>query len=361
MVFTAITLLQVGRSSDILSPMRKLLLALVFCLVAAAAGLSAAKTLDMWVIDTEGGKALLIVSPAGQSMLIDTGFPGNNDRDTNRILEACRLAGVKRLDVLLTTHYDLDHVSNTPSLVAKVPVALFVDHGEPVVSDARTLAAVKAYDELRAGAKHLVVKPGDTIPLSGADVKVVSSSRETLKTALKGAGKPNPACAGVERKTWTRADEDSSENAASVGILLTYGAFRMLDLGDLTWNREMQLACPDDLVGAVDLFMVSHHGADLSNNPALVSALRPRVAVMNNGTRKGGAASVVALLKSAPGVKAPYQSHWSTHAGSENPPDQFIANLQDSTDGNWIKISAESNGTMVITNGRTGESATYRR
>ena len=158
-----------------------------------------------------------------------------------------------------------------------------------------------------------------------------------------------------------RADEDNSENSASVGILLTHGAFRMLDLGDLTWNREMQLACPNDLIGPVDLFMVSHHGVDLSNNPALVGALRPRVAVMNNGSRKGGAASVIALLKGAPVLQALYQSHWSVHAAADNPPDAFLANLQEPPDGNWIKISAEDNGTMVVTNGRTGESKTYKR
>jgi beta-lactamase superfamily II metal-dependent hydrolase len=341
--------------------MRRLLLVLLSGVIAVAAGLSAAKPLDIWVVDTEGGKALLLVSPAGGSMLIDTGFPGNDDRDTNRIVEACRLAGVKKLDVLLTTHYDLDHVNNTPSVVAKTPAALFVDHGAPVVSDERTLAAVKAYEQLWAGARHVVVKAGDAIPLSGVDVKVVSASKETVKMAVKGAGKPNAACAGVERKTWTRADEDNSENSASVGILLTYGTFRMLDLGDLTWNREMQLACPDDLIGPVDLFMVSHHGVDLSNNPALVGALRPRVAVMNNGGRKGGAASVIALLKSAPGLQALYQSHWSVHAAADNPPDAYIANLQGSTDGNWIRVSAEDNGTMVVTNGRTGESTTYKR
>jgi competence protein ComEC len=341
--------------------MRRPVLALLFCLAVVTAVVGAPKTLDMWVVDTEGGKALLIVSPAGRSMLVDTGFPGNGDRDTNRILEACRLAGVKQLDVLLTTHYDLDHVNNAPSLVAKLPVALFVDHGPPIVSDARTLAAVKAYDELRAGAKHLVVKPGDEIPLAGVSVKVVSASRETLKAALKGAGKPNPACAGVERKTWTRADEDNSENSASVGILVTYGSFRMLDLGDLTWNREMQLVCPDNLIGTVDLFMASHHGVDLSNNPALVSALRPRVAVMNNGARKGGSPSVIALLRGAPGLQALYQSHWSTNTGSENPPEAFVANVQDSTDGNWIKVAAQNNGTMTVTNGRTGASSTYTR
>jgi hypothetical protein len=123
----------------------------------------------------------------------------------------------------------------------------------------------------------------------------------------------------------------------------------------------MQLACPDDLIGPVDLFMASHHGVDLSNNPALVGAVRPRVVVMNNGTRKGGAASTIALLKAAPRLQALYQSHWSTHAAGDNPPDAFLANLQDSTDGNWIKVAAENNGTITVTNGRTGQSSTYKR
>jgi competence protein ComEC len=340
--------------------MKKALLLLVFCLISVAT-FTAGKTLDIWVVDTEGGKAVLVVSPAGQSMLIDTGFPGNNDRDTNRILEVCRLAGVTKLDILLTTHYDLDHVNNTPSLVAKMPVALFVDHGAAVVSDARTAAAVKAYDDLWAQAKHVVVKPGDKIPFAGVDVQVLASAFETLKTPLKGAGKPNAACAGVQAKTWERTDEDKSENAASVGTLFTFGSFRMLDMGDLTWNREMQLMCPNNAIGTVDLWLVNHHGADLSNNPALVNAIGARVAVMNNGSRKGGSASVVALMKAAPGLQGFYMLHKSVSAADGNPPDAVIANVDAASDGNWVKISAENNGTMVVTNGRTGESKTYKR
>ncbi len=340
--------------------MKRALLLLAFCLISVAT-FTAGKTLDIWVVDTEGGKAVLVVSPAGQSMLIDTGFPGNNDRDTNRILEVCRLAGVTKLDVLLTTHYDLDHVSNTPSLVAKMPVALFVDHGAAVVSDPRTTAAVKAYDDLWAQAKHVVVKPGDKIPFAGVDVQVLASAFETLKTPLKGAGKPNAACTGVQAKTWERTDEDKSENAASVGTLFTFGSFRMLDMGDLTWNREMQLMCPNNAIGTVDLWLVNHHGADLSNNPALVNAIGARVAVMNNGSRKGGSASVVALMKAAPGLQGFYMLHKSVSAADGNPPDAVIANVDAASDGNWMKITAENNGTMVVTNGRTGESKTYKK
>jgi competence protein ComEC len=331
------------------------------CSLAFVAALHAAKTLDMWVVDTEGGKALLILSPAGQSMLIDTGFPGNKDRDTNRILEACRAAGVKKIDILLTTHYDLDHVSNTPSLVAKMPVAMFVDHGPAAVKDRGTTAAVKAYDELVAKAKHQVVKPGDKIPFKGVEVLVVTSAGEGLKSPLKGAGAPNPACAGVQPKTWPRANEDTSENGNSVGTLFTFGKFRMLDMGDLTWNREMQLMCPNNPIGTVDLFMVNHHGNDISNSPALVNALRARVAIMNNGARKVGAASVVKTLRAAPGIEALYMLHWSANAPNDNPPDEYLANLQNSPDGKWIKVSAQRNGTIVVTNARTGESKTYKR
>ncbi len=315
----------------------------------------------MWTIDTEGGKALLILSPSGKSMLVDTGFPGFNDRDANRILEACEAAGVKKIDVLVTTHYDVDHVNNLPAVVARIPVDLFVDHGPAAVGDAVTTAAVKAYDGLWPKAKHLVVKAGDKIPFEGVDVQVVASAGKFLKTALKGAGQPNADCARTNRKTWTSPDEDISENANAVGMLFTFGSFRMLDLADLTWNREIDLMCPDNPIGTVDLFMVSHHGNDISNSPALVNPLHARVAVMNNGARKIGAASVLKTLKSAPGMQAIYLLHWPANAPAENPPDEFIANLQNSPDGKFIKVSAGQDGTIVVTNGRTGESKTYKR
>jgi beta-lactamase superfamily II metal-dependent hydrolase len=337
----------------------KRLLLVILCTFLTAVALPAAK-LDMWAIDTEGGKSLLILSPSGQSMLIDTGFPRNNDRDLTRILEACQAAGVKKIDILVTSHYDMDHVNNTPAVVAKIPVDLFVDHGPASVSDPGTTAAVQAYNELWAKAKHMVAKPGDKIPFSGVDVVVVTAAGEALKTPLAGAGKPNPACAGVEPKTWGRIDEDVSENGHAIGLLFTFGKFRMVDLADLTWNRELQLMCPNDPLPTVDLFMVSHHGNDISNSPALVNALHARVAVMDNGARKIGAAAVMKTLKDAPGMQAVYLLHWSANAPNDNPPNEFIANLQDSPDGKFIKISAEDTGAITVTNARTGESKTYK-
>ena len=322
---------------------------------------SAAKTLDMYVVDTEGGKALLIVSPSGQSMLLDTGFPGYNDRDTNRIVEAAKAANVKQFDILVTTHYDLDHVNNTPSLLAKMPAVTFVDHGPPAVKDAGTTKAFAAYEALAAKGKRIIVKPGDKIPFKGVDVLVVMSAMEALKKPVKGGGSPNPFCEAVAPKTWGHVDEDVSENANAIGLLFTFGKFRMLDLSDLTWNRERELMCPNNPIGTVDLFMVSHHGNDISNSPALVHALKPKVAIMNNGAKKVGAAAAIKTIKSAPGLQALYQLHWSANAPNDNPPDEYIANLQNSPDGKWIKVSVENNGTFVVTNARTGESKTFNK
>jgi beta-lactamase superfamily II metal-dependent hydrolase len=334
---------------------------MTWCGLALALALQAAKPLQMWVVDTEGGKSLLLLSPSGQSMLIDTGFPGNNDRDTNRILEACRAAGVKKIDILVTSHYDLDHVNNTPSLVSKIPVGLFVDHGPAAVNDRGTTAAVKAYDELWAKAKHQVVKPGDKIAFKGLDVLVVTAAGQAMSKPLPAAGKPNPACQGVEPKKWPRNNEDASENGNAIGVLVTYGKFRMLDLADLTWNRELQLMCPNNPIGTVDLFMVSHHGNDISNSPALVNALQPRVAIMNNGARKIGAAAVMKTLKASPGMQAVYLAHWSQNAPNDNPADEYIANLQNSPEGKFIKVDAQKDGAITVTNGRTGEAKTYKR
>jgi competence protein ComEC len=331
------------------------------CGLVFAWALPAAKTLDMWTVDTEGGKALLILSPSGQSMLLDTGFPGNNDRDTNRIVEACNAAGVKKIDILVTTHYDGDHVANTPSFVAKIPVDTFVDHGPAAVKDPRTTATVKAYEALWAKAKHIVVKPGDKIPFKGVDVLVVTSAFDAIKSPVKGGGAANPFCAETKPMTWSGTNEDTSENAAAVGLLYTFGNFRMLDLADLTWNKEIALMCPNNPIGTVDLFMVSHHGHNISNSPALVKAIKPRVAIMNNGLRKMGMASTVQLIKSLPGSQAAYQLHWSANAPNDNPPDEFIANLQNSPDGKWIKVSVQNNGTFTVTNARTGESKTFKK
>ncbi len=314
----------------------------------------AAKTLDMYVIDTEGGKALLLVSPSGQSMLIDTGYPGNNGRDANRIAEAAKAAGVTTFDVLVTTHYDLDHAGNTPAVVSKIPARLFVDHGPPVSQGAGAAKIFSAYLEQTAKARRLSVRPGDKIPFKDVDVLAVASGGQALRAPLKGAGAPNANC-----ETTPLKQPDPSENGLSLGLLFSYGKFRMLDLGDLSWNKELELVCPTNPIGTVDLLMVSYHGGDPANSPALIHGLQPKVTIMDNGLRKMGSASVLKTIRSSPRLGAAYQLHWSANAPDDNPPDEFIANLQNSADGNWIKVSASKNGAFTVTNGRTGRSRMF--
>jgi competence protein ComEC len=315
----------------------------------------AARTLDIYVIDTEGGKALLVTTPSGQSLLVDAGFPGYSDRDANRIEEAAKAAGVKKFDFLIVTHYDMDHVNNVPATVARIPAEIFMDHGKAIATDPFTTKAVDAYLKETAKAKRVVLKPGDTLPIKGLDVLVVTAAGEAIKSPVKGSGSSNSSCAGSP----PRPKPDNSENSQSVGLLYTFGKFRMLDLGDLTWNKELELMCPKNPIGTVDLFMVSHHGNDESNSPALIHALLPKVTIMNNGPRKIGAPVVLKTIASSPGLKAAYQLHWSENAPADNPPDEFIANLKNSPDGKWIKICVKPNGKFTVENGRTGEIREY--
>ena len=258
------------------------------------------------------------------------------------------------------THYDLDHVNNVPATVAKILVATFIDHGPPIVGDPNTAKAVAACLDVAAKAKRIIVKPGDKIPFQGVDVLVVTSATQVIKNGVKGGGAVNPVCQNTPAKP-ANDRVDKAENAASVGLLYTFGKFRMLDLADLIWNKEIELMCPNNPIGTVDLLMVSHHGNDLSNSPALIHAVRPRVTIMNSGARKTGAPVVLKTIKSSPGLVAAYQLHWSENAPEDNSPDEWIANLRDSPDGKWIKVSAEKSGTFTVTNGRTGVSRTFRK
>ncbi len=332
---------------------KKLCLSMLLVLIYSSVSF-AAKTLDIYVIDTEGGKALLLISPSGQIMLVDAGFQGYNDRDAIRIEEAAKAAGVKKFDFLVVTHYHLDHLNNVPATVARIPAETFMDHGPAAEKDPFTTKAVAAYRDAAAKAKRIVLKPGDKIPLKGLDILVVTSAGNVIHSPVKGAGSPNPFCGSTAPKS-----PDPGENAQSIGLLYTFGKFRMLDLADLTWNKELELMCPNNPVGTVDLFMVSHHGNDSSNSPALIHALRPKVTIMNNGPRKMGMPAVLKTIQSSPGLQAAYQLHWSENAPADNPPDEFIANLKNSPDGKWIKVSVEQSGKFTVTNARTGISKIY--
>jgi competence protein ComEC len=331
--------------------------------------LAAAKTLDMYVIDVEGGKALLLVSPSGESMLLDAGVPGseNNNRDANRIVEACRAAGVKKIDYMVVTHYDGDHVGGVPALVERMPVGTFVDHGENVQKDDFTLKNVAAYMALVAKGKRLVVKPGDRIPIKGFDALVAMAAGHAIAEPLKGAGQPNAACDTTPRKIWgpnSRGivdNHDTNENSMAIGLLIAYGKFRMFDPADLTWNKDRDLMCPVNRVGTVDLYMTANHGMNNANSPVMVHALRPRVVIADNAARKGASADVFQIIESSPGIEDYWQMHYAVAGGEKaNTPADYIANVEGSPDGKWIKVSAERDGTFSVTNARNNFTKTYK-
>jgi beta-lactamase superfamily II metal-dependent hydrolase len=321
-----------------------------------AAALHAAKTLDIYFVDVEGGQATLLVSPSGQSMLVDAGWPGFNNRDADRIAAAAKLAGVKQIDYFVATHYHTDHIGGLPQLAAKMPIKNVVDHGPSVESGKNPDALFAAYKEVRDKAKHLQVKPGDKVPVKGLDVTVVTAGGEHIASAVNGGGAANPLCGKDPRKR-----DDPTENARSVGTLVTFGKFRFADLGDLTWNKELDAMCPNNLLGTVDVYLTTHHGMDASGPVAIVHALQPRVAIMNNGAKKGGSAPAWQVIKNSPGLEDIWQGHFALAGGKDNNAgEKFIANPEESCQGHWIKLSAKSNGEFTVTNGRNRFSKTYK-
>jgi competence protein ComEC len=320
---------------------------------------AASRDLQIYWIDAEGGASTLIVTPNGESLLIDTANRTADDRDAKRIMVAAREAGLKQIDILLTTHFHGDHIGAMPALAKLIPILSYMDHGESVeIARPNVAAAYKAYVEL-AGAKRKILKPGDRLPLKGVEVTTVISAGEPIGKAVKGGGAKNPVCADFKE----HPAERDPDNDMSVGILLKYGKFRFVDLGDLTWNFEQKLVCPQNLIGPVDVYQTTHHGLDRSNSPQIVWALQPKVAVMNNGPRKGGPASVFETLRKSPGLEDIWQGHLALGTSKEiNTDEKMIANLEPTAEckGHLLKLSVASNGKYTVTNARTGFSKSYQ-
>jgi len=316
----------------------------------------AARPLEVFFIDVEGGQSTLIVSPSGQSLLIDTGWRGFEGRDADRIQQAAKAAKIKQLDYVLITHYHRDHVGGVPQLADRMKIGTFVDHGPNTEDSKVTKEDYSDYVKTIQRAEHLVVKPGDTVPIKGLNVQVLTAAGEHIQTPLAGAGQPNPFCASTPKR-----DPDPTENARSLGVLVTLGNFRLLDLGDLTWNKELELMCPNNPIGAVDVLVVSHHGLNQSNSPALVDAVHPRVAIMNNGAHKGGSPDAWQIVKDSPGLEDLWQLHYAMDGGKEhNVPDPFIANVDEHCQGQSLKLTAESNGSFTVTNERSKYQKVYQ-
>jgi competence protein ComEC len=347
---------------------------LPYFLIAAATILSCptawaqqGKGLDVYFIDVEGGQSTLFVTPAGQSLLVDTGWAGG--RDADRIVDVAKQAGITQIDYLVTTHYHGDHVGGVVELAAKIPIKTFVDHGPSAEETRNVPQAYAAYLTVREKGQHILAKLGEHLPVKGADFEVVSAAAETINKSLPGAGAANPLCAEFQPKDEVKDPLIAGENKQSVGMVISLGKFRMVDFGDLTWNKEHDLACPNNLVGTIDLYIVSHHGQDISSLPMLVHAMHPRVAVMDNGAKKGGAVATFETLKKSPGLEDLWQLHYAVDAGDHNAPEQFIANLgkggtlqtgvPDEGAVYYIKVAAQADGGFTVTNSRNQNRKEY--
>ena len=362
--------------------MRAPVAVLPLLLYATSATAQPRTTLDIYVIDVEGGNSTLFVTPLGESVLIDTGNANGAARDAGRIMEAVKDAGLTQIDHLILTHYHGDHFGGMEELSKQIPIKEFIDHGSNMQEGAGAAWEKNVYPKLYANAKHRVVKPGERVELKGVEWRIVAAAGATIApTAIPGANNSNDECAKFQ------VAQANAEDPMSVGSYIALGNFRTVHLGDLTRNQEYQLMCPKTALPPVGLFIASQHGSDGANSPLLVHALRPLAVVMNNGTRKGAQPQTMMSLYSSPGLEDVWQMHFSLLSGQEyTTPGMFIANSTDEPltampiaaiqapapgpgaapppphngSAYWVKVSAQSDGTFTVTNARNGFAKTYR-
>lgn len=318
------------------------------------------KTLDIYFIDTEGGQATLFVSPSGESLLFDTGTADPAKAQADRISAAIKEAGVQQLDHVIVSHYHGDHVGNATELATRLPIRNWYDHGAYTVEhQPNRMTGFLNWLPTRATAKVTVPSPGDKIPIAGLDVVFVSGSGKLLTLPMQGApgaGAENPFC----KDTAPKVMDPTPENQETLGAVIRYGNFRILDLADLTWNQERELVCPRNLLGTFDVYHTSRHGTDWAGAPALVHATRAKVVVMNNGPRKGPMVNTWNIIQGIPGFQDLWQLHFAEIVEKgHNPPEQFIASLNDADHGYALKMSVRADGSFSMKNQRNGFTKAY--
>ena len=322
--------------------------------------------LEIYFIDTEGGQSVLLVSPsngilgARETFLIDAGNLTNPPgRDADRIVAAMKDAGVDRIDYMIVSHYHGDHVGGVAALADKVPIRRVYDPG-PFADElaGNRAAGFNSYLPVRAKMHVTIPKPGMKIPVAGLDINIVSTAGELTTNPVPGVrAAANPICANAKE----REQDNTPNNYESIGMTIDFGKFRYLDLTDLTWNQEMQLVCPRNLLGTFALYRTTRHGTDWAGSEALVHTIKPRVAVMNNNPTKGGTPGTFQIVKSSPGLEDFWQLHYSDNVAKEvNSPDNFVANFTKEDGGNFIKVTARPDGSMTVKNGRNGFTKDYR-
>lgn len=337
--------------------------------VLLAAPLLAGNHLDIYTIDVEGGKCVLTVSPSGETMLVDLGWPESAGRSasTGHIIEAVKAAGVRRIDDLVISHFDVDHLGDPAQFLSQFPVGHIFDHGDiriPKSDDPRMTksadsarARFEAYAAVRDKIGHTVLQPGDRIPIRGVDVQVIAAGGRLIRRPVAGAGAANPLCATAKQPDLLASDVEDDQ---SIALLYTFGKFRMFDPADLEGHYSHELVCPNNLIGTVDVYHLNVHGQFKGIATAMLGALHAKVIVEGNGGRKGADAGTWPALRAAPGLLDVWQVHYSENAGMDrNPPDNFIANLRGEDGRKGIQISAGSNGAFTVTNERNGFVRTY--
>ncbi|MGA9584510.1 MAG: MBL fold metallo-hydrolase [Terracidiphilus sp.] len=330
---------------------------LSFGAVAGAQAQNHEKGLLIYAVDVEGGQATLLVAPGGHSLLVDTGWPGNNGRDAERIQAVMKDAGISMIDKVLITHFHVDHVGGVPNLVERVKVGEFLDHGVNREDSDITRDDYAAYVKAIGTTPRRTVHPGDSIDIPGLSILVLTADGEHIKAVPGVTPEPNSYCA-----TEPKWDLDTTENPRSAGILVRFGKFRFLDLGDLTKAKEIPLVCPDNLIGHVDLYLVNHHGFNLSNSRAFVDAIHPRVAIMDNGAHKAGSPEAWQTVHESPGLIDLYMLHTAEDSdAAHNSDEALIANVKGGSDGAYFKVVAHQDGDFSVTNSRTGHTKPYPR